>query len=125
VASIRASIKADAMADLAPARPETPLDLGPATALFRARKFADAAAAFRALSASHPEDARVWYFAALAEGLSTQKWRGEVENLVTKGMGRERAGTPSAAEIDAAFAGLTSDTGKEWLAYYRSKATQR
>ena len=73
---------------------------------------------------SFPDDARVWYFTALANGLTSKKWTGETEELVTRGIERERYGTPPAADIDAAFSGLTRTNGKDWLAYYRGRASK-
>lgn len=97
-------------------------DIKPAADLFGAKKFADARAALAKLQQSNPEDARVWYYSALANGFATGKWDGETEQLVLKGVERERAGTPDAAQIDAAFSGLTGATGKSWLAAYRQRA---
>src|SRR6185312_10558350 len=45
----------------------TPSELDAARSLFRSRRYAEAANAFRALTESHPDDARIWYFAALAK----------------------------------------------------------
>jgi hypothetical protein len=97
-------------------------DIGPAAELFRANKFADARAALAKLRQSNPEDARVWYYSALANGFATGKWDGETEQLVLKGVERERIGTPDAAQIDAAFSGLAGTAGKSWLAAYRRRA---
>lgn len=106
------------------AEPARVPDLGPALALFREKKYAAAADAFRTLATAHPEDARPWYFAAIANGLATRNWRGETEQLVNKGVERERAGTPSAIVIDATLADLTHETGKDWLAYFRARAAK-
>ena len=51
-----------------------------------------------------------------------QGWKGETERLVTQGVDREKAGKPSKSQIDAAFADLTPETGKDWLAFYRRRA---
>jgi hypothetical protein len=59
------------------------------------------------------------------KGLATSQWRGEVEELVNKGVEREQAGTPGTAAIDAAFAGLSKTTGKDWLSFYRQRAGKR
>jgi K+-transporting ATPase ATPase C chain len=93
-----------------------------ARSLFKTGQYAVASDAFRALTESRPDDARSWYFAALARGLATRQWRGEPEQLVLRGVDRERAGTPTASEIDRAFSDLTADTGREWLAFYRKRA---
>ena len=112
--------KAEARAAAKPAAP----DLAPALKLFRDRQYPAASVAFRALTSSHPDDARVWYFAALANGFATGQWRGETEDLVTEGIERERAGK-AAAEIDAAFADLPPGSGREWLAFYRRRASAK
>ncbi|HEY2157505.1 MAG TPA: potassium-transporting ATPase subunit C [Isosphaeraceae bacterium] len=109
----------------APARTATAADLAPAVKLLRDRQFAGASAAFRTLTASHPDDARVWYYAALANGYATGQWRGETEELVNKGVDRERAGNPTAAEIEAAFAEiLPPGPGRDWLSFYRQWAAK-
>ncbi len=97
-------------------------DLGPALALFRDKKYAAASEAFRALTGSFPEDARAWYYAAIANGLATGQWRGETEAMVGRGVEREKAGTPHAAAIDASVAALDKASGGEWLAFYRRRA---
>jgi hypothetical protein len=43
---------------------------------------------------------------------------------VAEGMAREKAGKPEKAKIDAAFSDLTTATGKDWLAFYRNRASQ-
>jgi K+-transporting ATPase ATPase C chain len=101
------------------------LDLQPHIAAFKAGRFSEAADGFRSAANAHPDDARAWYFAAIANGLATRKWDGLTEELVTKGMERERAGSPPTAVIDAAFSDLTKATGKDWLAYYRQRAAGR
>ena len=46
-------------------------------------------------------------------------------DLVRKGADRERAGTPAAAEIDAAFADvLPAGPARDWLNFYRPKAAK-
>jgi K+-transporting ATPase c subunit len=106
-----------------PARVAAAAELAPAVKLLRDRQYAAASAAFRALAASHPDDACTWYYAALANGYATGQWRGETEDLVTKGADREKAGTPAAAEIDAAFADiLPPGPGRDWLNFYRQRA---
>jgi TolA-binding protein len=96
--------------------------LAPAVDLFKEGKYKEASDAFQKLATSHPDDARGWYYAALATGLATRNWQGETIRLVTKGVEREKAGTPKTADIDAAFRDLTATTGKDWLSYYRKTA---
>jgi hypothetical protein len=98
------------------ARPEnvtrkTTFDPAPGVAAFTQGQYARAADTFRSLAKQNP-DARAWYYAALATGLATNRWSGEVEEVVGKRVERERAGTPANAEIDATFAGLTPATGR-------------
>ena len=76
------------------------------------------------MARAHPDDARVWYYSALANGLATKQWKGETEELVNKGVDCEKSGNPAAAEIDAAFSNLTKANGQDWLAYYRKRAAK-
>jgi TolA-binding protein len=89
---------------------------------FRDGRYQEAYTAFRRLLQSHPEDARVWYYAALSYGLATGDWGAETERMVQQGVAREKARTPPKSAIDSAFAGLTKETGKEWLDFYRRRA---
>ena len=89
---------------------------------FREGKYREAYDVFRKLIQSHPDDARVWYYAALSYGLATGDWGKMTETMVQEGVAREKAGKPPKPEIDSAFAGLTKQTGKEWLDYYRRRA---
>src|SRR4051812_27070372 len=50
--------------------------------LFRAGQYKEALSAFRRGEGDDPNDARLWYFEALARGLSTGQWGGETERLV-------------------------------------------
>ena len=86
------------------------------------KNYDEASEVFAGLTKAQPDDARVWYYAALSRGLATRDWKGETERLVTQGVDREKAGKPTKAQIDAAFADLTSETGKDWLAFYRRRA---
>jgi TolA-binding protein len=90
--------------------------------LFQKKSYDRASAYFEGMTKAKPADARVWYFAALSRGLATRDWKGETERLVNEGVDREKAGTPKKAEIDSAFADLTTETGKEWLDFFRSRA---
>ena len=129
------SIKTELAAKLsATATPSTPAPVAAAAVdaqamdqavdLFKKGRFAEAKDAFTKLQTVFPDDARVWYFSALANGLATRDWKGESERLVTTGMAREKAGSPDKSKIDAAFSDLTATTGKDWLAYYRGRAAQ-
>ena len=95
-----------------------------AVGLFKQGKYAEAKDAFTKLQAASPDDARVWYFSALANALATGNWRGESNKLATTGVAKEKAGSADKTKIDAAFADLTLQTGKDWLAYYRKLAAQ-
>jgi hypothetical protein len=110
--------------DLRPT-PEKPVSeeaLAQAAELFQKRNYKDALAIFSKLEQTNPEDARVWYYAALAHGFSTKQWTEDGTGaLVEKGIAREQAGTPPSAVIDETFKHLTSDTGKDWLAAYRKR----
>jgi hypothetical protein len=89
--------------------------------LFERGKYADSLTFFEKLQANYPDDARVWYFSALAQGFTTRDWRGQAERLAEKGIACEQAGTPGTSRIDIAFASLTVANGKEWLAAYRGR----
>jgi hypothetical protein len=103
-------------------QPPVKTELGPGIELFRQKHYDQASDIFGGLTKTRPEDARVWYFAALARGLATRDWKGETERLVTQGVEREKAGKPAKAEIDSTFADLTTASGKDWLAFYRRSA---
>jgi hypothetical protein len=101
--------------------PPVALSLDRGIELFKQGKYDQASESFASLTRSHPDDARSWYYAALARGLATRDWKGETEKLVTEGVNRESAGKPEKSQIDSAFSDLTSTTGKEWLAFYRRR----
>jgi TolA-binding protein len=96
--------------------------LQPGIELFQKKNYDQASEFFGSLSKAKPDDARIWYYAALSRGLATRDWKGEAERLVNLGVDREKAGTPEKSQIDAAFVDLTSETGKDWLAFYRRRA---
>ncbi len=112
---------------LAPApTPElTSVSLDRGASLFREGRYKEALAVFETLELSTPDDARVWYFAALCNGFSTGNWNNGAVTLVEKGIAREAAGTPPSARIDDVFKGLTTSTGKNWLAAYRSRVDRQ
>lgn len=93
-----------------------------AVSLFKNGKYKEALELFNALELAQPDDARVWYYAALSRGFATNQWTGGTEDLAAKGVEREKAGTPEPADIDRTFRTLTTATGKEWLAAYRARA---
>ncbi len=96
-----------------------------AIALFRQGKYPEASHIFRKLQLTRPDDARVWYYSALAYGLTTGDWGRGAQELVEMGARRERAGTPPGSQVDAAFAGLTRAQGRDWLAGHRNGLTRR
>jgi TolA-binding protein len=102
-----------------------PGSFGAGAELFKQKKFKQANDFFNTLDKVDQEDARVWYYAALARGFATGDWKGETERLVNKGVEREKAGTPPKGEIDSTFADLTTQTGKDWLSFFRRRALQR
>jgi TolA-binding protein len=89
---------------------------------YQKKQYSDASTVFAGLVKTQPDDARIWYYAALSRGFATGDWKGETERLVTQGVEREKAGKPTKTQIDAAFADLTTATGKDWLAFYRRRA---
>ena len=146
IASLRNNIHTSASAEKPSAKAEKPSDKGekpkastpseppreiaarvssllqPGIELFQKKDYGQASEFFAGLSKTQPDDARIWYYAALSRGLATRDWKGETERLVTQGVDREKAGKPDKWQIDAAFADLTSETGKDWLAFYRRRA---
>lgn len=121
-----AEAKAAAAAAATPPRPTTATDeeLKPGIAAFKASRYKEANALFQALTGSHPDDARAWYYAALSNGLATSQWKDETIRLFNKAVERERAGTPDKAKIDASLASVTEPSVKRWVDYFR-KAAQR
>ena len=56
----------------------------------------------------------MYYYAALTHGLTTNDWQGETLTIAAKGADLEKAGSPKAPEVDAAFADLPPNL-KPWL----------
>jgi hypothetical protein len=111
-----------ASTDAAPPQDEFGSRLMTGARLFRQSRFKEALSVFNRLELTHPEDARVWYYAALCLGFSTGQWTGGTQQLVEKGIERERAGTPVAGVIDATFLDLPPNLGRDWLGEYRRRA---
>ena len=113
-------------APVPPVDPNAPDEaLAAGMALFKKGKYPQAEAIFRNLQLTKPQDARVWYYSALANGLASGQWEGETRSFVMQGAERERAGLPAASIIDSAFADLSSASGKDWLASYRTRLMKR
>jgi TolA-binding protein len=93
-------------------------------ALFREAKYPAAREVFLTLVQNYPNDARLWYFAALANGLTSGDWTGEVEGMVRRGLACEQRGSPKRSDIDAQFSTLTKEQGKDWLEEWRKRATR-
>jgi hypothetical protein len=94
-------------------------------ALFEERQYAAARDVFLEQIKATPDDARLWYYAALATGSATRDWKGETERLVKKGMERERAGTPGRAEIDALLDEIPGAQAVQWLRAWRQRALRQ
>jgi TolA-binding protein len=97
-------------------------DLG--AALFREGKYPAAREVFLTLVQNYPNDARLWYFAALANGLTSGDWTGESQNMVRRGLACEQRGSPKRSDIDAQFSMLTKEQGKDWLSEWRRRESQ-
>ncbi len=95
------------------------MDLG--ISLLERGQFASAREVFLRLQVAQPDDARVWYLSALAEGLTKDDWTGEARRLADRGLECERAGHPDAARIDTALATTTPIKGQDWLASLRRR----
>jgi hypothetical protein len=95
--------------------------LEPGVSEFRRARYREAYDVFQKLEQSHPDDARVWYYAALSYGLSSNDWGNTTQSLIEQGVTREKSGQPQKSVIDSAFAGLTKETGKDWLDFYRQR----
>jgi tetratricopeptide (TPR) repeat protein len=93
-------------------------------ALFREGKYAAAREVFLTLAQNYPNDARLWYFAALTNGLSSGDWTGESEGLVRRGLACEQRGSPKRSDIDAQFSTLKKEQGKDWLEEWRKGAAR-
>ncbi len=79
---------------------------------------------FLTLVQNYPNDARLWYFAALANALTTGDWTGESAGLVRRGLACEQRGMPKCSDIDALFSTLTKEQGKDWLEEWRKGASR-
>jgi hypothetical protein len=97
-------------------------DLG--AVLFREGKYPAAREVFLTLVQNYPNDARLWYFAALANGLTSGDWAGESEGMVRRGLACEQRGTPKRSDIDAQFSTLTKEQAKDWLEEWRKRASR-
>ena len=107
------------MAEIEPAATDPTMALG--IDLLQRGQQATAREVFLRLQVAHPNDARVWYFSALSEGLTSGNWDGEAKRLAEKGLECERAGHPSTATIDAALATRTPIKGEDWIASLRRR----
>jgi tetratricopeptide (TPR) repeat protein len=93
--------------------------------LFKKGRYAQAREVFLKQAEATPDDARLWYYAALANGCATLDWRGETERLVKRGIACERAGTPDRRRIDAAFTDLANSQVADWLKAWRERGALR
>ncbi len=92
--------------------------------LFRDGKYPAAREVFFTLVQHYPDDARLWYFAALAHGLISGDWTGESAGMVRRGIACEEKGSPKRSDIDAQFSTLTKEQGKDWLDECRKRASR-
>ncbi|HWE38709.1 MAG TPA: hypothetical protein VG406_19330 [Isosphaeraceae bacterium] len=91
--------------------------------LFGRGQYVQARDLFRRLQRTRPNDARVWYLSALANGMVTGVWDGETKRLVEKGVELERAGNPATAQINSALAAV-SPSARDWIAFYRKRSVR-
>ncbi len=116
--------KAAASPTVAAIKPEddqTATALAEGAGLFKAGKYKEANDVFKKLEAADAKDARVYYYAALANGLTTKDWQNETVKIAAKGAELEKAGTTKPADVDAAFADLPANL-KPWLTFFRKAA---
>jgi hypothetical protein len=125
---LNASLNAlkDAMVSRSAPVPISPTDIARdvGAVLFRDGKYPAAREVFLTLVQYYPNDARLWYFAALANGLTSGDWAGESERMVRRGLECEQGGRPKRSDIDAQFSTLTREQGKDWLEEWRKRALQ-
>jgi uncharacterized protein YoxC len=95
--------------------------LAEGSSLFKASNYTQAVDAFKKAVDAGSKDARIYYYAALSHGMSTNDWAGETDTLARRGSELEKAGTPKAADIDSAFNALPANL-KKWLDFYRGAA---
>ena len=88
---------------------------------FKAGQYKEASEIFKKLETADAKDARVYYYGALARGMTTGDWKNDTLTMAAKGAELEKAGTTKPADIDAAFAELPV-TLKPWLTYFRKTA---
>ena len=89
--------------------------------LFKAGKYKEASEVFKKLEAADAKDARVYYYAALSNGLSTNIWKDETLKSAAKGAELEKAGVTKPEDVDATFNDLPV-TLKPWLTFFRKAA---
>lgn len=88
--------------------------------LFKAGKYKEAGGVFKKLETATPDDARIYYYEAFVNGLTTNNWQGETVRIAAKAATLEKAGATKPADIDAAFAELPANL-KPWLAFFRKQ----
>jgi len=96
-------------------------DLKEGIDLFKAGKYTEAGDVFKKIESARPDDARVYYYQAFINGLTTKDWKGETLKLAARGAELEKSGATKSADVDAAFSGLSPNL-KSWLAFFRSQA---
>jgi hypothetical protein len=95
--------------------------LAEGVALFQGGKLQDAGDFFKKLESSSPNDARVYYYEAFINAMTTNDWQGgETLRLASKGASLERTGATKPADIDSAFADLPANL-KSWLTFFRNQ----
>jgi hypothetical protein len=108
-------------AEVKPEADDTAAALTQGTDLFKAGKYREAGDVFKRLASANAKDARVYYYAALINGLTTGNWQGDTLTTAARGAELEKAGSPGSADVDAAFADLPAAL-KPWLAFFRKQA---
>ena len=109
-------------AEVEPEEADASAPLDEAIQQFQDEDYQGARDALVGMTEDGSDDARVWYYAALANGKATGDWKGETERLVRRAVELEKAGSPSTEEIDAVFEDLGQREFSAWLKFFRGQA---
>ena len=95
------------------------MDLG--IGLLERGEFASAREIFLRLQAAQPEDARVWYLSALAQGLTSRDWKGEPQRLAEKDWNANAQVSRRRHKSTRHWLLRTPIKGQDWIASLRRR----